>query len=443
MFETLGLFVGALLDALIGPNLVVPGEPFMIAAGYQLYSGTYMAVAAVLLGGLVGDQLSFLIGRHYGFNAQKALLRWQPKVRRPLARCRLLINRNAFWVIAFARLLGPIAWVVPFMAGANHIRWKKFTAYALVGLVLGVGQFVTWGYLLAAGVDNVPMLNEAATFVSEHKYSLGLSLVSLVLLYFGIKKQWRYSWLKASSLFLGGMLALNYSHFFWWSDNEVVPLAHAVPTEVTLSELDYRVYAGQSTVYSAQAVNVVYLGQTPTDLMGELGWIENKTFSRSDIELSDYVQLLRQSTPPVSDLLWNGQPQHLAFQLPGTLTHRSHIRWWQAGIDSQTQQTVWVGALSYDDGLKLTPYGGILTLLHSVSPNVDIEREQLKTDVFRLNDRWNAENIPLASVTTKNRQHDYSTDGQVLVVSEHASYVNNLQPTESIDFISTSYVPQS
>ncbi|GAL17742.1 Mll0121 protein [Vibrio maritimus] len=100
-----------------------------------------------------------------------------------------------------------------FMAGANHIRWSKFSAYALIGLVLGVGQFVTWGFLLAAGVDNVPILGEAATFVSEHKYTLGLTLVSLALLYFGIKKQWRYSWLKASSLFLAGALALNYSHF--------------------------------------------------------------------------------------------------------------------------------------------------------------------------------------------------------------------------------------
>lgn len=175
--------------------------------------------------------------------------------------------------------------------------------------------------------------------------------------------------------------------------------------------------------------------------MGELGWIENKTFSRSDIELSDYVQLLQQSTPPVSDLLWNGQPQHLAFQLPGTLTHRSHIRWWQAGIDSQTQQTVWIGALSYDDGLTLTPYGGIVTLLHSVSPNVDVEREQLKNDVFRLNDRWNAENVQLASATTSNRQHDYFTDGLVLVVSEQASYANELQPYENIAFISTYLKP--
>ncbi|USD63437.1 LssY C-terminal domain-containing protein [Vibrio sp. SCSIO 43140] len=435
MFETLGLFFGSLLDALIGPNLVVPGEPFMIAAGYQLYSGAYLAVFAVLLGGLIGDQLSFLIGRRYGFRAQKSLLRWQPKIRRPLARCRLLINRNAFWVIAFARLLGPIAWVVPFMAGANHIRWSKFSAYALIGLVLGVGQFVTWGFLLAAGVDNVPILGEAATFVSEHKYTLGLTLVSLALLYFGIKKQWRYSWLKASNLFLAGALALNYSHFFWWSDDAVVPLTQTQNVEVNLAELDYKVYAGQSTLYAAQALNVVYLGESPIKLMDELGWIQNKTFSRSDIELADYVSLLQQRTPPVSDLLWNGQPQHFAFQLPGTLTHRSHIRWWYAGIDAQTKQPVWVGALSYDDGLKLTPYGGIVTVLHSISPDVDVEREQLKTDVFRLNDRWNAENIQLASVTKNNSQHDYFTDGHVLVVSEQASYVNNLQPSESIEFI--------
>ncbi|GAL17741.1 Mll0121 protein [Vibrio maritimus] len=214
-----------------------------------------------------------------------------------------------------------------------------------------------------------------------------------------------------------------------------MPLTQTQNVEVNLAELDYKVYAGQSTLYAAQALNVVYLGESPVKLMDELGWIQNKTFSRSDIELADYVSLLQQRTPPVSDLLWNGQPQHFAFQLPGTLTHRSHIRWWYAGIDAQTKQTVWVGALSYDDGLKLTPYGGIVTVLHSISPDVDVEREQLKTDVFRLNDRWNAENIQLASVTKNNSQHDYFTDGHVLVVSEQASYVNNLQPSESIEFI--------
>ncbi|NOI24211.1 LssY C-terminal domain-containing protein [Vibrio mediterranei] len=419
MFETLGLFLGSFFDAVIGPNLVVPGEPFMIAAGYQLYSGGYLAVIAVLIGGLLGDQLSFFIGRHYGFSTQKKLLRWQPKIRRPLARCRLLMSRNSFWVISFARLLGPIAWVVPFMAGTNHIRWRKFSLYALIGLLLGVGQFVVWGYLLAAGVDNVPVLGEMATFISEHKYTLGLSIASLALFYFGLKKQWRYAWLKASSFLLVGMLALNYSHFFWFSDDTVVTTTTDTQNKVVdVKGLNFKVFAGQSSIYSAQAVNVVYLGETPKNLMQQLGWIENKTFSRSELEFSDYVNLLKTKTPPVSDLMWNGQPQDLAFQLPGTLTKRSHIRWWNAGIDKQTGETVWVGALSYDNGLTITPYGGIITILHSVAPDVDSERDKLKQDVFRLNAQWNAENLKLATVTAKNDSHDYYTDGKVLVVSQ-------------------------
>lgn len=55
MFEGFSLFIGALLDALIGPNLFVPGEPFLIAAGYQLHQGVVTGVFAVLLGGFIGD----------------------------------------------------------------------------------------------------------------------------------------------------------------------------------------------------------------------------------------------------------------------------------------------------------------------------------------------------------------------------------------------------
>ncbi len=51
MLEAISLFFGAFLDATIGPNLFVPGEPFLLAAGYQLHQGVIWGVVAVLLGG--------------------------------------------------------------------------------------------------------------------------------------------------------------------------------------------------------------------------------------------------------------------------------------------------------------------------------------------------------------------------------------------------------
>ncbi|WP_083994443.1 LssY C-terminal domain-containing protein [Vibrio celticus] len=34
----------------------------------------------------------------------------------------------------------------------------------------------------------------------------------------------------------------------------------------------------------------------------------------------------------------------MAFQQAGSLTHRSHIRWWNSGQDINSGQTVWLGS---------------------------------------------------------------------------------------------------
>lgn len=162
------LFVGAFLDALIGPNLVVPGEPFLLAAGYQLHHGIMGGVFAVLLGGLLGDQSSYWIGRKYGLTVQRKLIAWQPRFNRPLARCRLFMRQNGNKVLLFARLLGPIAWLVPFVAGTQQIAWQRFSFFATIGLIIGMGQFIFWGYLLAYGIDKIPWLYQLKALINDH-----------------------------------------------------------------------------------------------------------------------------------------------------------------------------------------------------------------------------------------------------------------------------------
>ena len=72
-------------------------------------------------------------------------------------------------ILIFARLLGPVAWVVPFMAGSVNVSWKRFTVCSSIGLMLGVGQFVVAGYLIAAGLNTWIPLDSIKFILFEHK----------------------------------------------------------------------------------------------------------------------------------------------------------------------------------------------------------------------------------------------------------------------------------
>ncbi|MBA5761575.1 LssY C-terminal domain-containing protein [Vibrio sp. 404] len=420
MFNELSLFVGAFLDALIGPNLFVPGEPFLIAAGYQLQQGIWAGVFVVLLGGFLGDQVSYWIGRYVGVSAQKKLIKWQSKTRRPVARCRHLMHKKGNYVLAFARLLGPIAWVVPFIAGTNKVTWGRFTVFGSLGLLLGVGQFVMWGFLLGYGVERFPILTQAKLVIVEHQLILISTVLSAIFLYVGRRLRWRLLFAKFTALFFSLMIWANYSHFFFYSDDFAKRSGQNIYQGEVIepNELAYKVYPGISKIFDAQAMNVLFIGDNPRSLMLDLGWIENQTFSRNEIEWKDYIQLLKDNTPPVSDLFWNNQPQKMAFQLPGDLLRRSHIRWWQAGVDAESQQTMWVGALSYDDGLQLTPYAGIVTVLHSVDPNVDHERDKLAKQVSEQLANHQVELTALTQPIVLDEEHEYYTDGRILVIRD-------------------------
>ena len=426
MLEAISLFFGAFLDATIGPNLFVPGEPFLLAAGYQLHQGIIWGVIAVLIGGWLGDQLSYFIGKRSGSKAQRKLIRWQAKTKRPIARCRLLMKKRGNAILIFARLLGPVAWVMPFMAGSVNVSWKRFTICSSIGLILGVGQFVVAGYLLAAGLQTWLPLDSLKLILIEHKLLIASVLVAVTFTVVAWKKNWSRKWTKSLTALVLCLVAANYGHFFYLADDNVEQVESTEIQPIAFNDLGFKVYPGRSNVFDAQAVNLVYVGESPRTLMQELGWLENQTFSRNDIELSDYVSLLKQKLPPVSDLFWNGKPQAMAFQEPGSLLKRSHVRWWQAGHEASSNQSVWVGAISYDDGLKLAHYSGIVTVLHRIDPNVDSERDRLANQIEMSHLALVGELHSLAQPVAMDNKHDYYSDGNVLLISEPSLALNVL-----------------
>ena len=357
-------FGGSFLDALIGPNLFFPGEPFLLAAGYLLSSGAIYGLLAVLAGGFVGDQLSFFIGRRCGPQGRRWLVRKFSKAKRPIAKTRLILHKKGPWIVTASRLLGPVAWIMPFLAGSYAMRWTTFTLYSSIGLILGIGQFTLAGFFIGKGIEVLPSWQTVGLFFQEHSVLLTASLISLIasVIIYRVYR-WR-KWFLMASCWIMALTTANYYHFFhseaysieWISKAQAGTNQATTMENVSLQKLDYSVYPGLSPVYKAQPINIILHGAHPSALMTELGWVENKTFSRDKLDLSQYLELIADQQPPISDLYWNQQPQLLAYQIEGDLINRRHIRWWFAGKSLQTNQDIWLASISYDDRLKLAHY---------------------------------------------------------------------------------------
>ncbi|MEZ8092670.1 LssY C-terminal domain-containing protein [Photobacterium swingsii] len=429
------LFGGSFFDALIGPNLFVPGEPFFLAAGYQLNQGLLTGAIAVLFGALLGDQLSFAIGHKMGGQGQRKLRRRFPKTRRATAKAKLALTRYGFIIVIAARLLGPIAWVMPFLAGSYRMPWWKFSLCSVIGITLGVGQFLFAGALMGHGLSMLPSIATLLLFLQEHWLLILTCVFGFITTLIFYRRQ-QGKWRNIVSTWIISLLLMNYVHFFINSNNIDFALIKTSYAQTTVNDttelqgakidryaqLNFEVYPGLAPVYQAQPINLIYLGANPDTLMQQLGWKKNKTFSNDNISLTHYFDLIQQKQPPISDLYWNQQPQWSAYQLAGDLLKRSHVRWWYGGIDKQSQQPFWVGAVSYDNNLKIAHYKGIITILHAIDPDVDEERDRLATNSLKAGWHVTKESLLIPQAFSKNNH--YFSDGKVAIIHAYCGVAN-------------------
>ena len=147
------LFVGvvfliAFLEALVGIGLIMPGSVLPVFSGWLAFHGkaSILAImAAAALGALIGDLLSYWLGARFGVH----LWQWGLLKKRQ----GLLLLTEFFFLehggksVFFGRFLGPIRGLVPFVAGAGHMRPTLFTCYAMISGVLWGISYPGLGYL--------------------------------------------------------------------------------------------------------------------------------------------------------------------------------------------------------------------------------------------------------------------------------------------------------
>lgn len=160
------IFLIAFCDALVVLGIVVPAMPLLFAVGALIglghINGPYALVAAAA-GALVGDALSYWIGRLWGPQLRQ---RW-PFSRYPqwLDRGEGMFRRHGAMSIVIARFVGAVRPFVPAIAGMLHMPFPRYLLPSLVASVAWAAAFLAPGWVLGASYDAVAAVADRLALV--------------------------------------------------------------------------------------------------------------------------------------------------------------------------------------------------------------------------------------------------------------------------------------
>jgi len=139
--------------------------------------------------------------------------------------------------------------------------------------------------------------------------------------------------------------------------------------------------------HAGDPLNVALIGNEAAvkSAMAAAGWFPADPLGfRSDLDIAADIILERAYvTAPVSRLFLFGQSEDLAFEKPAgpDPDQRNHVRLWLLAPNADRPSPLYIGAASFDRGIGLSHETGQLT--HHIAPDVDLERDNLKTDLMK------------------------------------------------------------
>lgn len=160
-----GLLIGSLAE----------GETITLLGGAAAHQGLLkfpLVIAAVTLGGIIGDQAFFFIGRCFGPLIFSRLKRHQTKVNRAQA----LIRRHPYLFVIGCRFMYGFRIIGPLIIGASQLRPRIFIPLNILGAAIWGTLFTSLGYL--GGELLTPWLQQ---FTHPGRLLLWLIPVALVL----------------------------------------------------------------------------------------------------------------------------------------------------------------------------------------------------------------------------------------------------------------------
>lgn len=163
-------------ESLAVVGLLIPATALMIAVGGMIGTGLIDPAPVFfwcVAGSVVGDWVSFSIGRRIGPSAHR---HWPLNRHRPaVARARLFFWRHGFASILLGRFLGPVRATIPLVAGMMAMKHRSFQIANILSALLWVPALLLPGYLAARSIGPIEEFREV------HLIGLGVIIALLTI----------------------------------------------------------------------------------------------------------------------------------------------------------------------------------------------------------------------------------------------------------------------
>ncbi|MBL37206.1 MAG: hypothetical protein CMP07_02235 [Xanthomonadales bacterium] len=148
-------------------GFVTPGELAVVTAGILASRGHLemeILLGVVALATVAGNATGFYVGRRWG----DRVLEWAPLERflgPAIRKTRDFMYRRGEWAIVLSRVSTPTRIVVPFLAGASNVRYRRFVLFDVPASLVWALVYATLGYFLGASWDVIQEVSGTAALL--------------------------------------------------------------------------------------------------------------------------------------------------------------------------------------------------------------------------------------------------------------------------------------
>jgi membrane protein DedA with SNARE-associated domain len=147
------VFFGVMLE---NAGVPVPGETILLIAGYYASIGEFNIALVMIIaasGAVVGDNIGFAIGHHYGRGVLLRVGRFFFLTPKRLAHMENYFESHGNKTILVARFITGLRVFAALLAGASRkMPWRVFVLYNMAGAILWSVVITTLGYLFGASL---------------------------------------------------------------------------------------------------------------------------------------------------------------------------------------------------------------------------------------------------------------------------------------------------